>query len=58
MTTLRPRGSTHMFTEPLPRSGLHNSVVPLLRSCITYKRLFLWLNRSYMEQIRHNINYS
>jgi hypothetical protein len=44
-----------VFTQPMPRSGLHNPVVPLLPACITYKLLFLWLNRSCMEQIRHNI---
>jgi hypothetical protein len=33
VTSLRLRGS--VFTEPLPRSGLHNPVVPLLRACIT-----------------------
>jgi hypothetical protein len=32
VTSLRLRGS--VFTEPLPRSGLHNPVVPLLHVCI------------------------
>jgi hypothetical protein len=32
MTSLRLRGS--VFTEPLPRSGLHNPVVPLLHAFI------------------------
>jgi hypothetical protein len=31
--SLHLRGS--VFTEPLPRSGLHNPVVPLLPACIT-----------------------
>jgi hypothetical protein len=31
VTSLRLRGS--VFTEPLPRSGLHNPVVPLLSAC-------------------------
>jgi hypothetical protein len=43
-----------VFTEPLPRRGLHNRVVPLL-VLVSQKRLFLWLNRSCMGQIRHNI---
>jgi hypothetical protein len=51
MTSLRLRGSA--FAEPLPRSGLNNPIVPLLRACITYKWMFLGLNRSCMEQIRH-----
>jgi hypothetical protein len=33
VTSLRMRGS--VFTKPLPRSGLHNHVVSLLRACIT-----------------------
>jgi hypothetical protein len=32
VTSLRLRG--RVFTEPLPRSGLHNPDVPLLRVCI------------------------
>jgi hypothetical protein len=46
------RGSVYWA---VPRSGLHNPVVPLLRACISYKLLFLWLNRSWMEQIRHSM---
>jgi hypothetical protein len=33
VTSLRLLGS--VFAEPLPRSGLHNPLVPLLRVCIT-----------------------
>jgi hypothetical protein len=47
--------SGSVFTELLLRIGFHNPVVLLLRPCIIYKRLFLWLNRSCMEQIRHNM---
>jgi hypothetical protein len=50
---LRLRGC--VFTEPPPRRGLHIPVVPLLHECITYKRLFLWLDRSRIDQIIHII---
>jgi hypothetical protein len=53
VTSLLLRGS--VFAGPLPRRGLHNTVVPLLHACITYKQLFLWLYHSCMEQICHNI---
>jgi hypothetical protein len=35
VTSLRLRGI--VFTESLPRSGLHNPVVPLLRACIAWR---------------------
>jgi hypothetical protein len=53
VSSLRLRGS--VFTEPMPISRLQKPYVPFLRACITYKRLFLWLNHSFMKQIRHNV---